>query len=233
MIELINNLPSIKTNGVAFAKISCLAKAYIKNPNIALFWQQKSENDRVDALISMLDGNMCIFSNQPNILELKEFITVLSPKSIFTDIKTANLLNLKIKNTCHSLCFKTDKNCEIVFKNNFSEIKAVYTRLIHDNSFDFTDFYADISHRIRHNCGGYILTDTAACIAFFDSKYAVINGIEVDEKYRNTGHGTWILKEMLKKLPDRQIFVCSEEKNIPFYIKNNFTPLGKFAYCGV
>lgn len=233
MIELINNLPSIKTDSVAFAKISCLAKAYIKNPNIAIFWQQKSENGRVDALISMLDGNMCVFSRQPNISELKEFITVLSPSSIFTDINTANLLNLKIKSTCHSLYFKTEKNCEFVFENNFSEIKAVYARLIHDNFFDFTDFYADLSHRIRHRCGGYILTDTSACIAFFDSKYAVITGIEVDEKYRNNGHGTWILKEMLKNLPNRQIFVCSEEKNIPFYTKNNFTPLGEFACCEV
>ena len=79
MISLIKILPEINDACSAeLIKIKCLFEAY---SDIALFWSQ----DGTDTLISMLDGNMVIYAKNPDLEELKSFIDVISPKSIFTD----------------------------------------------------------------------------------------------------------------------------------------------------
>ncbi|MBQ2316357.1 MAG: hypothetical protein II372_03555, partial [Clostridia bacterium] len=81
MIRLINALPNASERNLELTRIKCTYKAY---SNDALFWIQ----DDFRVLACMLDGNMTIYNRNADLVELKEFITLIGPASVFSDIDT-------------------------------------------------------------------------------------------------------------------------------------------------
>ena len=67
MISLINKLPPLDADSAELIKIKCLYDSY-KNDDKVLFWVQNNNN----AIISMTDGNMIIWNNNADFIELKE-----------------------------------------------------------------------------------------------------------------------------------------------------------------
>lgn len=222
MISLIKNLPEINDNSSAeLIKIKCLFEAY---SDIALFW---SQND-TDTLISMLDNNMVIYSKSADLEELKSFIDVIGPKSVFTDFKTAKALKLKVFET--AIVLKRD--CDIAPQDPPGNLKSdeVYDILNVDGLSlpPFDTFAVDFCH--RKNIGKlkvFAKGKTFAAISIHSGNVCLINGISSKQK----GQGSVALGGILSQNFGKTALVCAKENIKNFYIKNGFEEIYTAAYC--
>lgn len=222
MIHLVTELPDIyDKNSAELIKIKCLFEAY---SDIALFWVQ----DGTSTLISMLDSNMMIYAKNPDFEELKSFIDVIAPKSIFTDFKTAKKLNLKI----NEMAVVLKRNCDIPFEASPDELKSdeIYAILNVEGLTlpPFDTFAVDFCH--RKNIGQlkcFAKAKTFAAISISLKDICLINGISSSVK----GQGSVALKGILSQNFGKIALVCAKEEIINFYIKNGFKELYKAAYC--
>lgn len=222
MISLIKNLPNTNDSFSAeLIKIKCLFEAY---SDIALFWSQS----KTDTLISMLDGNMVIYAKNPDLEELKSFIDVISPKTVFTDLYTAKSLTLEIFETATVL----KRNCDIDLISTPDNLKSdqIYDILNVDGLSlpPFDTFAVDFCH--RKNIGKlkvFAKDKTFAAISIHSDDVCLINGISSKEK----GQGTIALKGILSQNYGKTALVCTKENVKNFYIKNGFCEIYKAAYC--
>ena len=119
-----------------------------------------------------------------------------------------------------------------MIENTYCGVEFLYNMLSSRlNVGDKTAFIADVSHRLRHNCAAYVTSDFSAAAILYSGDYAVINGIAVKPDVSRRGLGTSTLNRLLQSVKNRTVFVCAEEKNVPFYLKNGFVPDDKSAYC--
>lgn len=222
MVSLIKNLPEICDNSSAeLIKIKCLFEAY---SDIALFWSQ----DGTDTLISMLDGNMVIYAKNPDLEELESFISLISPKTVFTDLDTAKALRLSIFETAIVL----KRNCDIEFILPPENLKSdqIYDILNVDGLSlpPFDTFAVDLCH--RKNIGKlkvFAKDKTFAAISIHSGDTCLINGIASRKK----GQGSVALGGILSQNYGKTALVCAKENIKNFYIKNGFCEIYKAAYC--
>ena len=222
MISLIKNLPEINNNSSAeLIKIKCLFEAY---SDIALFWSQSG----TDTLISMLDGNMVIYSKNPDLEELRTFIDVISPKSIFTDFITAKALKLRVFETAAVL----KRDCDIPCQDTPDNLKSdeIYDILNVDGLSlpPFDTFAVDFCH--RKNIGKlkvFAKDKTFAAISIHSGDVCLINGISSKQK----GQGSIALGGILSQNFGKTALACAKENVKNFYIKNGFEEIYTAAYC--
>ena len=211
MISLVNEIPKLSLPLAEVVKINC---AYNSYRDVALFWTQ----DQSCAVISVLDGNMVIYNNGANIDELREFIGVISPASVFSDAKTLNAL---LGDNFHEVCVvKSDKTftCgEVSDSVNSSEIYNLLN--VSGLSLPTYEFFAvDFCHRLNHGELKYFAKkDLCAAIGISDGQTVLVNGIASHKK----GMGTVALQGLLSQYETPAIAVCEKEV-MPFYFKNNF-----------
>lgn len=219
MISLVNEIPKLSQPLAEVVKINC---AYNSYGDVALFWTQ----DQTRAVISMLDGNMVIYNNDADIDELREFIGVISPSSVFSDAKTLTAL---FKDNFHEVCVvKSDKkfDCdEISDSVNSSEIYNLLN--VSGLSLPPYEFFAvDFCHRLNHGALKYFAKkDLCAAIGVFDGQTVLVNGIASHKK----GMGTMALQGLLSQYKTTAIAVCEKEV-MPFYLKNNFEHVYNAGY---
>lgn len=211
MISLIESIPKISLPLAEVVKINC---AYNTYSDVALFWTQ----DKDKAVISMLDGNMTIYNNAADIDELKQFINVIAPQSIFSDAKTLTAL------------FGTQFQRVFVMQseNNF-ECKTQSDNLKSDEIYNllnvpelelppFEYFAVDFCRRLnRGELKYFAIKDKCAAVAVCDGYTALVNGIASHQK----GSGSLALEGLLSQYKTAIIAVCQKEV-MPFYIKNKF-----------
>ncbi len=222
MISLIDKLPNIYDDFSAeLLKIKCLYEAY---SDIALFWLQ----DGTGTLISMLDSNMTIYAKNPDFYELKSFIEVISPKSIFTDLKTAKKLKLQV----NELAVVLKRSCDIKTDTISDQLKSdeIYSILNVEGLAlpPFDTFAVDFCH--RKNKGQlkvFAKADTYAALSISYGDVCLINGIASKEK----GQGSVALKGILSKNFGKTALVCAKEEIVNFYTKNGFERVYEAAYC--
>ena len=232
MIKLTKTIPDIGRVNAAYVKVLCHFAAYGEYEKIGLFWVQTDECDTPTAVISCIDGVMTVSAGNADFEELKQFVMAISPNGIFTDIETAQKLDLKIETECTTLKRKPPFESEKVIENTYCGVEYLYNTLATGlNLGDKTAFIADVSHRLRHNCASYVTSDFSAAAILYSGEYAMINGIAVKPGNKRKGLGTTTLNRLLQGVKNRTVFVCAEEKNVPFYLKNGFTPDDKSAYC--
>ncbi len=232
MITLCKDLPDISAKSVVYVKLMCLYAAYRDYDKIALFWVQTDKENRVSALISLLDNSMIICRVGGDTAELKTFVDAISPANIFTDLDTAKILGLEIITECASLCkappFDTVRKTE----NTYEGLDRVYDTLSkHLDIGDRQGFIADMSHRIRRGTAGYVTSKYSAGVILYNDKYATLAGIAVESDCRRSGLGTATLNRLLEIIRDRTVYICAEYKNVPFYKSNGFTVESTVAYC--
>ena len=219
MISLVNQIPKISLPLAEVVKINC---AYNSYHDAALFWTQ----DETRAVISMLDGNMVIYNNNADIDELREFVGVISPSSVFSDAKT--LLAL-FGESFHEVCVvKCDKKfyCDNISDNvNSSEMYKLLN--VEGLSLPPYEFFAvDFCHRLNHGELKYFAKkDLCAAIGISDGQAVLINGIASHQK----GMGTAALEGLLSQYDITAIAVCEKEV-MPFYLKNNFKHVYNAGY---
>ena len=212
MISLVKQIPKLSLPYAEVVKINCNYNLY---PDVSLFWVQDSDS----AVISMLDGNMVIYNNAANIDELREFIGVISPVSIFSDSETLTCL---FGQDFHKVCvvksehkFKSDVKSHTVSSQEIYNLLSV--KGLELPSYEY--FAVDFCHRLNHDGLKYFaLNGLCAAVGIYDESTTLVNGIASHQK----GMGTTALYGLLSQFDTVSLAVC-EENVMPFYLKNNFS----------
>ena len=222
MIRLTDSLPEVSEPNAEYVRIKCLYDCYKEDKDL-LFWEQ----DGGRAYISLASGDMTVFCGDGDCEEIKEFISVISPRSIFGDLETLKKLGFSDIHSVEVLSRKADilgetagdslKSREIY---DILNVKGFYLP-------EYPYFAVDFCRRLNRGLGGYFaIKDKCAAVSFHTGNYALLNGIVSREK----GFGTLALNAILQKNYGRELIVCCEEKLIGFYEKNGFQKRYKAGY---
>lgn len=222
MISLVKELPKISQNNAEIIKIKCLFDCYGADKDV-LFWVQ----DNGKAVISMTDGNMIIYNEDADFEELNQFVRVLSPVCVFSDMKTLENLELLPDENINVMCRKADIEGETVSDNLSS--KEIYNLLdVEGLSLpEYPYFAVDYCRRLNiGNANYFALKEKCAVISFNTGNKAIINGLASRQK----GYGSVALKAILQKNYGRDFLVCCRDKVKGFYEKNGFVKLYNAGY---
>lgn len=211
MISLVNEIPKLNLPLAEVVKINCTYNLY---KDIAMFWLQNENN----AIISMLDGNMTIYNNGADCDELRQFINVISPLSVFSDAKTLEKL---FENKFHRVCVvKSEHRFDCNLQSDTLNSSEIY-RLLDVDGLQlppYEHFAVDFCYRLNHGQLKYFaLKNKCAAITISDGQAALLNGIASHQK----GMGRAALCGVLAGYNMHCLAVC-EESVLPFYLKNNF-----------
>lgn len=222
MITLNRDIDRYYLPKVSLMNIFCLKAAFDGSPLEADVWVQKEE-DNISSVIARHGGRLYICSDGKNTAELAEFINIIGYGEIFTEKETAARLKLNTVREFGVLAKKCQKTAEPHFDTG---LKAIYDGLLKGCDSDiqlppFEDFAPDLSHRLRHGAATCVADKTGAAVAFLCDKGGIINGIAVDGVCRRQGVGSRMLS-MLCSCINGDTFVCANEENTEFYIKNGF-----------
>ncbi|MBQ8739950.1 MAG: hypothetical protein IJY79_00145 [Clostridia bacterium] len=212
MISLVSDIPKITLPLAEVVKINCTYNSY---KDIAMFWVQNQNN----AIISMLDGNMTVYNNGADIEELRQFINVILPLSVFSDADTLTALFINDFHRVYVMKSEHRFECDLQSHNlNSSEIY----KLLDVDGLElppYEHFAVDFCYRLNHGQLKYFALRTkCAAVAISDGQAALLNGIASHQK----GMGRVALCGILSQYDTPYLAVC-EEKVIPFYLKNNFS----------
>ncbi len=222
MISLVNTLPEIEKLSAEMVKINCLFDSY-KNDNTVMFWVQDGDK----CVISLTDGNMVIFNNGADFDELTEFVNVLSPVCVFSDMQTLLKLGLA-----------PDENINVVYKkaditgpaeSDILKSDEIYRLLDVDGLSlpDYPHFAVDYCRRLNLGFADYFaIKNKCAVITFNSGNKAIINGLASHQK----GFGTVAINGILKKNYGRDFLACCRDSVLPFYLKNGFEKLYNAGY---
>jgi len=220
MIKLTKDIPKVSCESAEFIKIRCCFEAY---GNDGLFWIQDDNR----AIISMIDGNMNIFNNGADIEELREFVDVMSPACVFSDIDTLKNINRIPKEEIYVMGIKADSTVDIPSDSLSS--KEMFDLLNVEGLVlpEYPFFAVDICYRLNHGMAEYYgLKDKCCAISFHTEGYAIMNGIASHAK----GFGGVALKNILAKNNGRHFLVCCRNHIKGFYERYGFTELYKAGY---
>ena len=222
MIALTDFLPDASEPNVEYIRTKCLYDCY-KDDKDVLFWEQ----DGGKAYISLASGDMTVFCENGDYEEIKEFISVISPRSIFGSLEVLEKLGFS---DIHSV-FVMSRKADILGETVGDDLKSreIYD-ILNVKEFvlpEYPYFAVDLCRRLNRGLADYFaIRNKCAAVSFHTGNYAVLNGIVSREK----GLGTVALKAILQKNYGRELIVCCEEKLIEFYEKNGFKKLYKAGY---
>ncbi len=222
MITLVNEIPEINTLSAEMVKINCLYDSY-KNDNSVMFWVQNDNK----AIISMTDGNMIIYNISADIEELKEFVSVLSPVCIFSDMETLKSIGCCPKENINIMY----RNCDIAGQtlSDCLSSKEIYALLDVDGLSlpEYPFFAVDYCKRLNNGFADYFaLKEKCAVITFTSGDKAIINGLASHSK----GCGSIALKAIIQKNYGKELLVCCRDSVKEFYNKNGFEKIYNAGY---
>ncbi len=228
MITLSSDFGRFYLPKITVMNILCLKKAFCGSALEEDIWVQK-ENDEISAVIARHSGRLYICSNGKNTQEIAEFINVIGYSEVFTEKETAERLGLKAIKEFNVLLKKSNKTAD--FNPLAVTLKSVYEGLNMGADCDislapFSDFAPDLSHRLRHGSAATVADKKCVALAFLCDMGGIINGISVDKAYRRQGIGSKILSQICSYI-EGDVFVCANNINTEFYIKNGFTVTDK------
>lgn len=222
MIRLTDSLPEASEPNAEYVRIKCLFDCY-KDDKDTLFWEQ----DGGRAYISLADGDMTMFCRDGDISEIREFISVISPRSIFGSFDVLKALGFSDIHSVEVMSRVADISGEALSDSLTS--KEIYD-ILNVKEFSLPEypyFAVDFCRRINHGLADcFAVKDKCAAVSLHTGNYALLNGIVSREK----GFGTLALKAILQKNHGRELLVCCEEKLIGFYEKNGFQKRYKAGY---
>lgn len=212
MISLCEKIPKISMPSAEMVKINCTYNSY---KDFALFWTQ----DGVRAVISMLDGNMVIQNNNADIDEIREFINVVSPQSVFSDEKTLSAI---FGQDFHRVSvMRSEYSFESEIRSDTLSSSEIY-KLLDVEGLElprYEYFAVDFCHRLNHGYLKYFaLKDSCAAVCISDGQAVLLNGIASHKK----GMGSIALLGALSQYEVPKFAICDKLVE-PFYLKNNFS----------
>ena len=180
MISLVNEIPKLSLPIAEVIKINC---AYNSYRDISLFWIQ----DNTKAVISMLDGNMVIYNIDANIEELREFITVISPNTVFSNSETLSQL---FGSNFHKVCvMKSEHRFESNICSDAVNSSEIYKLLDVDGLElpPYEHFAVDFCHRLNHGKLKYFAIKNTCAIPqlVWDMIFRFARAFVTVRRYRN------------------------------------------------
>ena len=222
MIRLINKLEKSDRKTAEWIKICCLYDSYKNDPSV-MFWAQ----DEDKCVIAMTDGNMIIDNRSAEIEELKEFIAVLSPACIFSDLETLEKLerlpdeNINVVHRFADISGDTD--CDELKSDEIYNLLDVQGLSLPD----YPHFAVDYCRRKNLGfCKTFAIKNKCAVVTFNNQDTAIINGLASHEK----GYGSIALRGILQKNYGKDLLACCRDSVLPFYLKNGFEKLYNAGY---
>ncbi len=221
MIKLTDKIDAPEAPNAELLKIRLTFDAY---SDVALFWRQEESG----CTISMLDMNVVIYApSGTDFEELAQFITVISPCSVFTSLEAAQKLGLSPLKRAAVMVSDNPFGSDAPTLMPSSE--RLY-KLLLAGGFDlpeYPQFAVDICHRVNHGFAKVATVgECAAAVAFHTDRYFLINGIVSLEK----GQGSRVLRKICSMESGKTAIACCEEALCGFYEKNTFTHLYDTVY---
>lgn len=210
MIRLVKCLPRLYAPRAELIKLNCISLVY---PDSALFWVQ----NETQALIGMLDTDMIIYNIAADFKELKSFVNMISPRTVFSDSNTlTKLFGDSFERVCVMRC-DSEFDCETPSDTLSSDRLYALLDVEGIELPPYEHFAPDFCRRLNHGWLKYFALPDAAAIAVTDTKYALLNGIASRKK----GMGSIALHGVLSQLRLPSLAVCRENVTL-FYLKNGF-----------
>lgn len=222
MIRITNELPRGNCDNAITAKIYSLFKAYGCKYDFCSFWLQENEEHKITAIICKYHSSLTVFCDNADLNELKEFLCTVGYYEILCNI------SLNSKSTClKTFCAKCNFKNTNVFSFDYHKAKNAFNILNQYpneiNLGEFSDWYVDMSHRIRHNTAVLYLSKNTAAICLLYQNIALLNGIAVKPECLGKGKGYETIKLILSGLNADKMFVICSEITEQFYLKCGFT----------
>ena len=212
MITLTQSPPAIKERCAEAVKIN---SAYDMYSGLAMFWVQNAG----DCVISMLDGNMVIYNRTADIDELREFIGVISPNSIFSDAETLTALFGECFHRVYVMQsdsdYKSEKSADTLTSAQIYALLDVEGLSLPPYEF----FAVDFCHRLNH--GGlscFAIADSCCAVCISSGDTVLLNGIASHQK----GMGRVALNGAFSKYDGKTKLAVCEKSLYGFYTKNKF-----------
>ena len=148
MITLTDNIPEVFTKSAELIKLKATHNAY---KNDGLFWVQNES----DAYIDMIDGNTVIFNNGADFDELKDFIAMINPACVFSDIETLKAIDKTPREEISVMYIMADETADC--KSDSLSSRQLYDLLDVDGWSlpDYPHFAVDICYRLNHRQAEY------------------------------------------------------------------------------
>ena len=88
---------------------------------------------------------------------------------------------------------------------------------------DYSEWYADLSHRMRHGTAAATLLEGSAALAgFVGENAALITGVSTYSDHRGKGEGRAAVLRLAAALYPRKVFAEATENTAKFYEKCGF-----------
>lgn len=191
--------------------------------DIALFWEQTDSS----AVISLLDNNMVISGNVNDYSELKEFIKVINPLSIFSNEAVLRESGL-IDNSLLVDVLKSETVKTISQKSDGLSSNEVYD-ILSKSGLDvgnYEYFAPDFCLRLNRGRLKYFGIKETCVAVSIGNENVLINGVASLYK----GFGSVCLNGLLNEINAKNVLVCAKQDISPFYIKNGFVKSYKAGY---
>jgi GNAT superfamily N-acetyltransferase len=230
-------------------KIHSLIKAYGTNQFFFKVWLNTEE-----CIIARLDNSIYVYaSNTKDFEEVTFFLSsIISNSNSKINIsgksntiqKLAELMKLPYCIKYFNILINKQKEkyieADITIDKN-PKLESVYEVIKSCENVNFTvgefsNWYVDISHRIRHDCGqAYLISleqASACCLVSAKSNFAgLISGVAVKPQYRGNGFASILVKLACENLQQRAklpVIECSDDM-LPFYEKMGFKAVDRGA----
>jgi len=240
MIKIINEntpFPSFD-DGVFSLRQRAFFNSYGTDCAVFITWVQTDEDGFITAVITSFSGDITLaLSDRADFDEINEFIRVIGFSSIFLNKKYSCYFSSEKKQIGRIMELKRElPKTDFIFCE--PDYKAIFNLICDNESASFSDWFTDISLRIRHNTA---LADTytadgktvacAFCLAKTESD-ALLGSVKTDEKYRKKGIGTLLVTRLCSYLQHSglNVYLCREEnKNEDFYSRIGFENCGEWT----
>lgn len=234
MIKLINSAEEINEYNkidLFSVRIKSILKAYGTSYGFASFYCQYDGNNNITSIMSKLDGDITIsYNNNCDLCETAQFIKAIGFNSVLAD----EGFNFESRFTS-GIIMSTNKKPDIF--PIYAELDE-YPKLM--DLFNFTDYetsdfelwYADVSHRIRHNCAkAYTLciNDEIISSGMFSAMYddcAVLSAVKTQQEFRGLGYGSALVSSMMNDIKSTVFLMRDNDKNESFYKRLGFENTG-------
>lgn len=244
MIKLLQSTAGISVPpGSIGTKIAADLLAYGTGYSFLTAWQQLSPQGQQTALLCKKENALLLsVAAGADLQELAAFVQAVGGQ--FLQMQGPQLPKLPFSSTrpfCEC-CLQPGPQKEPApagLITRQASLKACYQILYCESCADlapveFTGWYADLSHKIRHDAAFCaVLNGAAAVVSHLYGSTAVLSGVAVQKSLRGNGRGRQLLAALPALLPGVQQFYvgCSAQAK-PFYKACGFLPSGQTIITG-
>lgn len=222
-------------------RVSALIDAYGVNQSFFNVW-----HDDFKSVVAALDSSYYICENEiMNIGEIKDFLS-FSPGVLQISGKKESIEKLGIsydkRSDYYVLVNESTKAFRNIETDKEPKLKEIYELIAESGSDDltlgsFNEWYADMSHRIRHGCArAYSIKEngqiiSALLVSALSEKAGLISGVVTKKDYRGKGLAAALLSKAYTQLKEEGRTAVTECSNnlYGFYENAGFKAIGEYT----